>query len=115
MLYEKLNDEMQEMVDQFAGRIRSLPWRRRSDLLAQAALPFVDEFDMDAARLASKGFLTAVLERLAPNEVDDPHQACLFVLSLNPEHREMADRYLEAHPEVHQALRYELEDDLPVM
>lgn len=114
MLYEKLNDEMQEMVDHFAGRIRPLPWRRKSDLLAQAALPFADEFGGDAAQLASKGFLTAVLERLEANEVDDPHQACLFVISLNPEHREMAGRYLEAHPEVHQAMRYELEDDLPV-
>ena len=51
-------------------------------------------------RLASKGFLTAVIERLEPGEVNDPHQACLFTLSLNAEHRAMADGYLADHPEV---------------
>ena len=53
-----------------------------------------------AARLASKGFLTAVIERLEAGEVDDPHHACLFTASLNAEHRAMADGYLADHPEV---------------
>lgn len=100
MLYEKLNRDMRRTVDEFASRIRHLPWPRKSDLLAEAARPFADEFRGEAARLASKGFLTAVIERLEPEAVSDPHQACLFTLSLNPEHRIMADLYLVEHPEV---------------
>ncbi len=104
MLYEKLNPDMQRTVDEFTERIRPLPWARRSDLLVEASQPFADQFEGDAARLASKGFLTAVIERLAPEQVDDPRQACLFTLSLNAEHRAMADRYLATHPELHELL-----------
>ena len=104
MLYEKLNADMQRTVDEFAERIRPLPWARRSDLLVEASRPFADQFEGAAARLASKGFLTAVIERLEPQQVTDPHQACLFTLSLNPEHRAMADRYLADHPEVRELL-----------
>ena len=107
MLYEKLNPDMQRTVDDFAERIRPLPWARRSDLLVEASRPFAGQFEGAAARLASKGFLTAVVERLEPREVDDPHQACLFTLSLNAEHRAMAERYLAEHPEVRELL----EDD----
>lgn len=104
MLYEKLNPEMRRTVDEFAERIRPLPWTRRSDLLVEASRPFAEQFEGDAARLAGKGFLTAVIERLEPDRVDDPHQACLFTLSLHPEHRAMAERYLDDHPEVRELL-----------
>lgn len=100
MLYEKLNPEMRRTVDEFAEQIRPLPWARRSDSLAEASRVFGERFDGESARLAGKGFLTAVIERLQPLAVDDPHQACLFTLSLNAEHREMAERYLADHPEV---------------
>jgi hypothetical protein len=104
MLYEMLNPDMQRTVHEFAERLRPLPWARKSDLLVEASRPFADQFEGGAARLASKGFLTAVIERLEPGEVDDPHQACLFTLSLNAEHRAMADRYLADHPEVRELL-----------
>ena len=107
MLYEKLNPDMRRTVDAFAARIRHLPWPRKSDLLAEAARPFADRFREEEARLASKGFLTAVIERLDPDEVSDPHQACLFTLSLNPEHRIMADLYLVEHPEVRRMMAEE--------
>lgn len=94
MLYDRLNPGMRETVDAFAARIRDLPWAAKSDLLFEAVKPFADEFGSEAARLASQGFLTAVMERLGPEEVSDPHQACLLARSLNPEHRVMADRYL---------------------
>lgn len=104
MLYEKFNPDMQRTVDEFTERIRPLPWARRSDLLVEASRPFADQFEGEAARLASRGFLTAVIECLRPEQVDDPRQACLFTLSLNAEHRAMADRYLTAHPEVRELL-----------
>lgn len=104
MLYEKLNPDMQQTVDEFTERIRSMPWARRSDLLIEASRPFADQFEGEAARLASKGFLTAVIERLALTEIDDPRQALLFTLSLNAEHRALAEQYLEAHPEVRELL-----------
>lgn len=109
MLYEKLNPEMRRTVDEFARRIRPLPWPRRSDLLVEASRPFADQFEGEAARLASRGFLTAVIERLEPETVDDPHQACLFTLSLDAGHRAMAERYLADHPEV----RALLDEDEP--
>ena len=52
MLYEKLNPEMRSTVDAFASCIRPLPWEERSDLLAEAARPFADRFEGEAARLA---------------------------------------------------------------
>ncbi len=104
MLYEKLNSDMQRTVDEFTERIRPLPWSRKSDLLAEASRPFAEQFEGDAARLASKAFMTAVMERLGPEPVDDPRQACLLALSLNADHRAMADRYLTAHPEVRELL-----------
>lgn len=110
-LYERLNPDMRRTVDEFAARIRDLPWPRKSDLLAEAVVPFADRFGGDEARLASMGFLTAVIERLGPEEVNDPHQACLLYLSLNPEHRIMADLYLVDHPELRQLLDVD-EDDL---
>jgi hypothetical protein len=100
MLYEKLNPEMRSTVDAFASCIRSLPWEERSGLLAEAARPFEDRFEAEAARLALQGFLTAVLERLGPGEVTDPHQAHLLSKSLNPEHRARAEAYLARCPDV---------------
>ncbi|HEX4953026.1 MAG TPA: hypothetical protein VF017_06495 [Thermoanaerobaculia bacterium] len=113
MLYEKLNPDMQRTVDEFTERIRPLPWSRKSDLLVEASQPFADQFEGDAARLASQGFLTAVIERLVPGEVDDPRQAVLFTLSLNAEHRALAERYLAAHPEVRELLEAEGADPDP--
>lgn len=104
MLYEKLNPAMQRTVDEFAERIRPLPWARRSDLLVEASRPFADQFEGNAARLASRGFLTALVDRLEPEQAEDPRQACLFTVSLNPEHGAMAGRFLAAHPEVRELL-----------
>ena len=104
MLYEKLNPQMREAVDEFATRLRPLPWKRKSDLLAEAGAPFGARFTGDEARLASLGFITAVLERLEPSKVDDPYMACLLDLSLNPEHRQLASGYLSEHPEIRQLL-----------
>lgn len=108
MLYEKLNPQMRQMVDEYVARLRPLAWRRRSDLLAQAALPFNDELPPDKARLAAKGLVTAVLERWDNPEVTDPHQACLYLSSLAAEHRAMAERYLQENPEMKAAVEQEL-------
>jgi len=111
MLYEKLNTDMQELVDAYAERLRPLSWPRRSDALGQAALPLGDQFSAEQARLVGKGFVTAVLERLPEDEVTDAHQAVLFSLSLNPFHRASADAFLAAHPEVHELVQRALGDD----
>lgn len=108
MLYEKLNPEMQEMVDNYAERLRDMPWQRRSDALIQAAGPFGEQFAPDQARLAGKGFITAVLERLPEDEVTDAHQAVLFRISLNPEHRGAAEAFLARHPEMRELVEREL-------
>lgn len=63
---------MQRTVDEFADCIRPLSWARGSDLLVEASRPFANPFEGDAARLASKGFLTAVMERLEPEQLNAP-------------------------------------------
>jgi hypothetical protein len=99
LLYEKLNPEMKRMVDDWAHRLQVYDWARRSELLAEVSLPFGEELDPRRAKLAAAGFLTGVLERWDAGEIDDPRQARLYLLSLNPEHRALAERYFEDHPE----------------
>ena len=108
MLYEKLNDDMREMVDTYAERLRDLTWARRSDALNQAAVPFGETFGPEQARLAGKGFVTAVLERLEEDDVSDAHQAVLYRISLNPRHREAAADFLSRHPELRELVEREL-------
>jgi hypothetical protein len=108
MLYEKLNGEMRKMVDQYAQRLRPLNWNRRSDLLIEASLPFGEELAPDKASLASRGFVTAVLERWGSPEVDDPRQALLYLTSLNPDHQVLAKHYLDEHPEMREVVEREL-------
>jgi hypothetical protein len=114
MLYEKLNPEMKKMVDDWAGRLQGYGWRRRGQLLSDVALPFGEDLPPDKAKLAAAGFVTGVLERLDAlepvAEVDDPEQAKLYLISLNPEHRTLAEAYLEEHPEVKTALQGEAEN-----
>lgn len=98
MLYEKLNAEMKEMVDQYATRLAPHTWYRRRELLAEAAESFGEDLPEDKARIAAQGFVTAVLERWANAEVTDPIQAEVYRASLNPEHRTLAERYFEANP-----------------
>lgn len=108
MLYEKLNGDMRKMVDQYAQKLRPLDWNRRSDLLVQASLSFGEEQASDKASLASRGFVTAVLERWGAPEVDDPRQALLYLTSLNPDHQALAKDYLDAHPEMREVVEREL-------
>lgn len=108
MLYDKLNSQMRKTVDEYASRLGPLAWPRRSDLLADAARPFVEDLEPEQARLAAKGFMTAVLERWDDPRVVDPQQACLYMLSLNPHHRAMAAEYLHANPHVRDVVQQEL-------
>lgn len=104
MLYEKLNAEMKRTVDAFVGRLLVLDWRRRSTLLTDAALPFGQDLPPEKAKVAARGFITAVLERLDAPEVTDPCQALLYLASLDPVHRAQAEEYLDANPEVRAAV-----------
>jgi hypothetical protein len=108
MLYDKLNAQMRKTVDEFASRLGPMTWNRRSDLLADAAVPFAEDLEPDLARLAAKGFMTAVLERWDDPIIVDPRQACLYMISLNPQHRAMAAEYLSAHPHVRDMVEGEL-------
>jgi hypothetical protein len=108
MLYEKLNPEMKKLVDDWARRLEGYDWRRRSEMLAEVSLPFTEEMEPRKARLAAAGFVTGVLERWEVEEVDDPQQVRLYLLSLNPEHRALAERYLEEHPEERAAIEAEV-------
>lgn len=115
MLYDKLNPQMRKTVDEFAHRLGPMAWHRRSDLLADAAVPFAEDLEPEMARLAAKGFMTAVLERWDDPSVVDPRQACLYMISLNPQHRAMAAEYLSAHPHVRDMLEGTVSDeDMPV-
>lgn len=109
MLYEKLDEPMRAMVDTWAERLRGVPWPRRSDLLAEAARPFGERFEGEAATTAARGFVTAVLERLDEAEVTDPYQASIYRVSLHAAHREAAQTYLEAHPELQAIVERELD------
>ena len=111
MLYDKLNAQMRRTVDEFAARLGPMAWNRRSDLLADAALPFAEDLEPEQARLAAKGFMTAVLERWDDPCVVDPQQACLYLISLNPKHRAMAAEYLDAHPHLRAMLEGEMGED----
>jgi hypothetical protein len=108
MLYDKLNSQMRKTVDEYATRLGPLAWHRRSDLLADAARPFVEDLEPEMASLAAKGFMTAVLERWDDPRVVDPRQACLYMISLNPHHRAMAAEYLHANPHVRDVVEEEL-------
>ncbi|MEM7048485.1 MAG: hypothetical protein AAF604_02450 [Acidobacteriota bacterium] len=110
MLYERLAPEMQQMVDTWAKRLGGVSWQRRGELLAQAAAPFGEVLEGDQATTASRGFLTAVLERMAPQQVDDPYLAALLHLSLRQDHRDLAAAYLEDHPEMSQLFEQELSE-----
>ncbi|HEV8583044.1 MAG TPA: hypothetical protein VGX68_28585 [Thermoanaerobaculia bacterium] len=107
MLYEKLNPGMKKMVDDYARRLRIYDWSRRSALLAEVSLPFAEELDPRRAKLAAAGFLTGVLERWNVQEIENLHQARLYLMSLNPEHRELAERWLDEHPEERAAIEKE--------
>jgi len=107
MLYEKLNPEMKKMVDDYARRLQIYDWDRRSELLAEVSLPFGEELDPRRARIAAAGFLTGVLERWNLTEIEDPRQARLYLMSLNPDHRKLAESWLEEHPEERAALEGE--------
>ena len=80
------------------------PGRRR--------LPFAERYEGPQATLAGKGFLTAVLERLGDQPIDDPTQAVLLSLSLNPHHQEAA-AWLTAHPEVATLVQTAMATDEP--
>lgn len=108
MLYEKLNPQMKKMVDGYAGRLRVLTWSRRADILVEAAHSFGEDLPPDKAQTVARGFITAVLERLAEETVDDPIQASLYLTSLDEGHREAAEAYLEANPKVREAVMAEL-------
>lgn len=102
MLYERLNPEMKATVDSYVTRLRVLDWGRRADLLADAALPFGEDLPPDKARIAARGFVTAVLERLDEDDdaVTDPRQALLYLASLHPGHQAMAEQYFQENPEM---------------
>jgi hypothetical protein len=104
MLYEKLNPEMKKMVDDYARRLQVYDWGRRSELLAEVSLPFGSELDPRRAKIAAAGFLTGVLERWNLQEIEDPRQARLYLMSLNPDHRKLAESWLEANPEERAAI-----------
>jgi hypothetical protein len=104
MLYEKLNPQMQKMVDDYARRLAGLTWSRRSEILLAAAPSFAEDLPPQKAPMAARGFITAVLERLGDEPVDDPFQAGLYLTSLHAEQRQAAEAYLEAHPEVRAAV-----------
>jgi hypothetical protein len=111
MLYDKLNAEMQRTVDACVGRLKVLDWARRSDLLTESALSFSQDLPPDKAKIAARGFITAVLERLDADEggeVRDTRQALLYLASLDPGHQALAQEYLDEHPE----LRAEVEKGL---
>ena len=110
MLNPKLNDEMKTMVDRYAERLRVYDWGRRGDLLSGTALPFGEDLPPEQAQKAAVGFVTAVLEKLGEDEVTDLRQARLYLLSLNPGHRELAEQYLEANPEAREVIEREMGD-----
>lgn len=107
MLYERLSPEMKKTVDAYVDRLKVLDWGRRADLLADAALPFGEDLPPDKARIAARGFVTAVLERLEEAEVTDPRQALVYLASLSAGHRALAEAYLDEHPE----LRAEVDEE----
>ena len=109
MLYEKLNPEMKKLVDDWARRLQVYDWGRRSEMLSEVALPFTEDLEPRKARIAAAGFLTGVLERWDVQEIDDFRQARLYLMSLNPEHRALAEQWLEENPEAKSALEAEVE------
>ena len=111
MLYEKLNQEMQNTVDSYVGRLGPLDWRRRGHLLAEAGAALGEGMAPEKSSLAARGFVTAVIERLGAPEVTDPFQAALYLASLDTGHREQAKRYLAEHPPFEEAFAEDLPED----
>lgn len=116
MLYDKLNAEMKATVDAWVGRLKVLDWARRSDLLTESALSFAQDLPPDKAKIAARGFITAVLERLGAEddeatEVTDTRQALLYLASLDPGHQALAQEYLDANPEIRAEVEKGLGDE----
>jgi hypothetical protein len=116
MLYDKLNAEMKQTVDAWVDRLKVLDWTRRSDLLTESALSFAQDLPPDKAKIAARGFITAVLERLggaekAAEEITHPRQALLYLASLDPGHRALAEAYLDANPEIRAEVARGLDED----
>ena len=111
MLYEKLNQEMQNTVDSYVGRLGPLDWRRRGHLLAEAGTTLGESLAPEKSSLAARGFVTAVIERLGAPEVADPYQAALYLASLDAGHREQAKRYLAENPPFDEAFSEDLPDE----
>jgi hypothetical protein len=119
MLYDKLNAEMKATVDAWVGRLKVLDWSRRSDLLTESALSFAQDLPPDKAKIAARGFITAVLERLGAGadgdeeagEVTDTRQALLYLASLDLGHQALAQEYLDANPEIRAEVEKGLGDE----
>jgi hypothetical protein len=116
MLYDKLNAEMKATVDAWVGRLKVLDWGRRSDLLTESALSFAQDLPPDKAKIAARGFITAVLERLGAKadevtEVTDTRQALLYLASLDLGHQALAQEYLDANPEIRAEVEKGLGDE----
>jgi hypothetical protein len=105
MLYEKLNSVMRDLVDLYVQRLGPLSWKRRIDVLAEAVPAFSGELTEEQAKLAARGFITVVLERLGEEPVDDPFQASLYLISMNLDNQEAAAGFLGAHPEYKDAIQ----------
>lgn len=103
-LYDKLNPEMQATVDSWVERLEPLAWSRRADLLAQAAQPYREEFPDEQARHLTRGFITAVLEKLDEDTITNPLQAVMHLLSLHPHHNAQAQGWLAEHEEMRQVV-----------
>ncbi len=115
-MYDQLDPTLRGYVDALVRHAATALWPERYQALqsfwtgiakcdpaehraATTALGLELSEDVDPAEVVFRLVLTAYLERLDETEVTNPDQALTYSLSLDGGHVELAERWLEAHPE----------------
>ncbi len=113
-MYDQLDDEIRRYVDALIDHAQSALWPERRAALdsfrrgiagsdpkdvkaALTAVPFELPPYFDANEALFRLVLTAYLVRLGPSEVNNPDQAEIYASSLDDGHRQLAQRWFDAH------------------
>ena len=89
--------ERRSALESFARGIAACP----EDQLATAAERMPGEWpeEIDPAELLFRAILAVYLEQLGEHDITNPDQARLYAWSLEPGHIDLAEDWLERHPE----------------
>lgn len=105
LLFDQLPEVIREAVDEWAGFLRTKPWRLRRELMQSFARIFADQFRMHAPQLSDEEYegmkeigFTCLLERLDHgNLIADLHQARIYLESVHETDRLRGRLFVNLH------------------